>query len=180
MLENTKQSEHINIGLESDTNGASTSKTKQVRFDELISSVEIEDDTSKGTDRTTKISGTVVPSSGIDRTESSLKNNLLSKPSHTVVNKLKTSSSNRKEVKSIYKPLSTPGLGFVKPNTRSKTPPPRKTNAPELRPRTPQPRSNFGRQGYPNNYPIAWNNSQQRSYLRWEICSPFNILTKCN
>ena len=102
-----------------------------------------------------------------------MKNNLLSKPSHTVVNKLKTSSSNRKEVKSIYKPLSTPGLGFVKPNTRSKTPPSRKTNAPKPRPMTPQPRSNFGKQGYPSNYLIAWNNSQQRSYLPWEICPPF-------
>ncbi|GJS98333.1 zf-CCHC domain-containing protein, partial [Tanacetum coccineum] len=59
------------------------------------------------------------------------------------------------EVKQFYKPLSKPGVGFSKPNFRSKTPPPRKVNNNYPRSKTPQPKRNVGRQNQPHGFPIC-------------------------
>ncbi|GJZ21828.1 retrovirus-related pol polyprotein from transposon TNT 1-94 [Tanacetum coccineum] len=48
------------------------------------------------------------------------------RPKHIIVNKVKVLVASDNEVKQFYKPLSKPGVGFSKPNFRSKTPPPRK------------------------------------------------------
>ncbi|GJX90342.1 copia protein [Tanacetum coccineum] len=50
------------------------------------------------------------------------------RPKHIIVNKTKVPIASDNEVKQFYKPLSKPGVGFSKPNFRSKTPHPRRVN----------------------------------------------------
>ncbi|GKC21290.1 hypothetical protein Tco_1023440 [Tanacetum coccineum] len=72
-----------------------------------------------------------------------------------IVNNIKVPVASDNEVKQFYKPLSKPGVGFSKPNLRSKTPPPRRVinNYPRLK--TPQPKRNVGRQNQPRGFPIC-------------------------
>nr|GEZ55372.1 zf-CCHC domain-containing protein/UBN2 domain-containing protein [Tanacetum cinerariifolium] len=65
---------------------------------------------------------------------------------HIIVNKVKVHIASDNEVKQFYKPLSKPGVRFLKPNFRSKTPPPRRVNNIDLRAKTSQPKRNIGRQ----------------------------------
>ncbi|GJX52924.1 zf-CCHC domain-containing protein, partial [Tanacetum coccineum] len=64
---------------------------------------------------------------------------------HIIVNNVKVPVASDNEVKQFYKPLSKPGVGFSKPNFRSKTPPPRRVNNNYPRPKTPQQKRNVGR-----------------------------------
>nr|GEW18841.1 hypothetical protein [Tanacetum cinerariifolium] len=59
------------------------------------------------------------------------------RPKHIIVNKVKVLVASDNEVKQFYKPLSKPGVGFSKPNFRSKTPPPRRVNNNYPRAKTP-------------------------------------------
>ncbi|GKB84418.1 hypothetical protein Tco_0956690 [Tanacetum coccineum] len=52
------------------------------------------------------------------------------------------------EVKSFYKPSLKPGVGFTKPEERSKTPPPKKNDNSRPRSKTPQPGRNQDRRNY--------------------------------
>ncbi|GKD10899.1 hypothetical protein Tco_1190584, partial [Tanacetum coccineum] len=75
------------------------------------------------------------------------------RPKHIIVNKVKVPVASDNEVKQFYKPLSKPGVGFSKPNFRSKTPPPRRVNNNYSRPKTPQPKRHVGRQNQPHGFP---------------------------
>ncbi|GJT29312.1 zf-CCHC domain-containing protein, partial [Tanacetum coccineum] len=77
---------------------------------------------------------------GSEKTVSFQKSILGPRPKHIIVNKAKVPVASDNEVKQFYKPLSKPGVGFSKPNFRSKTPPPRKVNNNYSRSKTPQPR----------------------------------------
>ncbi|GJU34275.1 retrovirus-related pol polyprotein from transposon TNT 1-94, partial [Tanacetum coccineum] len=77
------------------------------------------------------------------------------RPKHIIVNKAKVPVASDNEVKQFYKPLSKPGVGFSKPNFRSKTPPPRKVNNNYPRSKTPQPRRHVGRQNQPHGFLIC-------------------------
>ncbi|GJS66326.1 retrovirus-related pol polyprotein from transposon TNT 1-94 [Tanacetum coccineum] len=77
------------------------------------------------------------------------------RPKHIIVNKVKIPVASDNEVKQFYKPLSKPGVGFLKPNFRSKTPPPRRVNNNYSRPKTPQPKRHVGRQNQPHGSPIC-------------------------
>ncbi|GJX66839.1 retrovirus-related pol polyprotein from transposon TNT 1-94, partial [Tanacetum coccineum] len=77
------------------------------------------------------------------------------RPKHIIVNKVKVPVASDNEVKQFYKPLSKPGVGFSKPNFRSKTPPPRRVNNNYSRPKTPQPKRHVGRQNQPHGFPIC-------------------------
>ncbi|GJX00063.1 retrovirus-related pol polyprotein from transposon TNT 1-94 [Tanacetum coccineum] len=77
------------------------------------------------------------------------------RPKHIIVNNVKVPIASDNEVKQFYKPLSKPGVGFSKPNFRSKTPPPRRVNNNYPRPKTPQPKRNVGRQNQPRGFPIC-------------------------
>ncbi|GKC46510.1 retrovirus-related pol polyprotein from transposon TNT 1-94, partial [Tanacetum coccineum] len=72
---------------------------------------------------------------------------------HIMVNKVKVPVASDNEVKQFYKPSLKPGVGFSKPNFRSKTPPPRRVNNNYPRPKTPQPKRNVGRQNQPHGFP---------------------------
>ncbi|GJU92837.1 retrovirus-related pol polyprotein from transposon TNT 1-94 [Tanacetum coccineum] len=75
---------------------------------------------------------------GSEKTVSFQKSILGPRPKHIIVNKAKVPVASDNEVKQFYKPLSKPGVGFSKPNFRSKTPPPRKVNNNYPRSKTPQ------------------------------------------
>ncbi|GJT31131.1 zf-CCHC domain-containing protein [Tanacetum coccineum] len=95
------------------------------------------------------------------------------RPKHIIVNNVKVPIASDNEVKQFYKPLSKPGVGFSKPNFRSKTPPPKRVTNNYYRPKTPQPKRNVGRQNQPRGFPITWNNFPRQSYMPWEMCLPF-------
>ncbi|GJX02798.1 zf-CCHC domain-containing protein [Tanacetum coccineum] len=77
------------------------------------------------------------------------------RPKHIIVNKVKILVSSENEVKQFYKPLSKPGVGFSKPNFRSKTPPPRRVNNNYSRPKTSQPKRHVGRQNQTQGFPVC-------------------------
>ncbi|GJW71873.1 retrovirus-related pol polyprotein from transposon TNT 1-94 [Tanacetum coccineum] len=92
---------------------------------------------------------------GSEKSVSSQKSILGPRPKHIIVNKVKVPIASNNEVKQFYKPLSKPGVGFSKPNFRSKTPPPRRVNNNYPRAKTPQPKRNIGRQNRPHGFPIC-------------------------
>ncbi|GJU01738.1 retrovirus-related pol polyprotein from transposon TNT 1-94 [Tanacetum coccineum] len=96
------------------------------------------------------------------------------RPKHIIVNKVKIPVASDNEVKQFYKPLSKPGVGFSKPNFRSKIPPPKRVNNNYSHLKTPQPKRHVGRQNQPNGFPITWNNFSHQSYMLWEMCLPFS------
>ncbi|GKA66879.1 retrovirus-related pol polyprotein from transposon TNT 1-94 [Tanacetum coccineum] len=92
---------------------------------------------------------------GSEKTVTSQKSILGPRPKHIIVNKVKVPVASDNEVKQFYKPLSKPGVGFSKPNFRSKTSPPRRVNNNYSRPKTPQPKRHVGRQNQPHGFPIC-------------------------
>ncbi|GJT68095.1 zf-CCHC domain-containing protein [Tanacetum coccineum] len=92
---------------------------------------------------------------GSEKTMSFQKFILGPRPKPIIVNKAKVSVTSDNEVKQFYKPLSKHRVGFLKPNFRSKTPPPRKVNNNYPRSKTPQPRRHVGRQNQPHGFPIC-------------------------
>ncbi|GJY80414.1 zf-CCHC domain-containing protein [Tanacetum coccineum] len=87
------------------------------------------------------------------------------RPKHIIVNNVKVPVASGNVVKQFYKPLSKPGVGFLKPNLRSKTPPPRRVNTKYPRDKTPQPKRNIGRENQPRGFPVTWNNFPSQSYM---------------
>ncbi|GJZ68268.1 hypothetical protein Tco_0631508 [Tanacetum coccineum] len=106
---------------------------------------------------------------GSEKSVSFQKSILGPRPKHIVVNNVRVPVASDNEVKQFYKPLSKPGVGFSKPNFRSKTPPPRRVINSYHRPRTPQPKRNNGRQNQPRGFPVTWNNFPRHGYMPWEI-----------
>ncbi|GJX55430.1 hypothetical protein Tco_0285327 [Tanacetum coccineum] len=98
-----------------------------------------------------EIMGPPVITPGSEKSVSFQKSILGPRPKHIIVNNVKVPVASDNEVKQFYKPLSKPGVGFSKPNFRSKTPPPRRVNNNYPRPKTPQPKRNVGRQK-----PTSW------------------------
>ncbi|GJS82954.1 zf-CCHC domain-containing protein [Tanacetum coccineum] len=92
---------------------------------------------------------------GSEKTVSFQKSILGPRPKPIIVNKAKVPVASDNEVKQFYKPLSKPGVGFSKPNFRSKTPPPRKVNNNYPHSKTLQPRRHIGRQNQPHGFPIC-------------------------
>ncbi|GJU98925.1 retrovirus-related pol polyprotein from transposon TNT 1-94 [Tanacetum coccineum] len=92
---------------------------------------------------------------GSEKSVSFQKSILGPRPKHIIVNKVKVPVASDNVVKQFYKPLSKPGVGFSKPNFRSKTPPPRRVNNNYPRAKTPQPKRNVGRQNQPHGFPIC-------------------------
>ncbi|GJX87447.1 retrovirus-related pol polyprotein from transposon TNT 1-94 [Tanacetum coccineum] len=92
---------------------------------------------------------------GSEKSVSFKKSILGPRPKHIIVNNIKVLVASDNEVKQFYKPLSKPGVGFSKPNFRSKTPPPRRVINNYSRPKTPQPKRNVGRQNQSRGFPIC-------------------------
>nr|GEZ57732.1 retrovirus-related Pol polyprotein from transposon TNT 1-94 [Tanacetum cinerariifolium] len=91
-----------------------------------------------------------VITSGSEKCVSFQKSILGHRPKHIIVNNVKVPDN---EVKRFYKPSLKPGVGFSKPNFRSKTPPPRRVNNNYPCPKTSQPKRNVSRQNQPHGFP---------------------------
>ncbi|GJV10907.1 copia protein [Tanacetum coccineum] len=100
-----------------------------------------------------KIMGPPAATPGSEKSVSFQKSILGHRSKHIIVNNVKVPVASDNEVKQIYMPLSKPGVGFSKPNFRSKTPPPRRVNNNYPRPKTPQPKRNVGQQNQPRGFP---------------------------
>ncbi|GJZ32413.1 retrovirus-related pol polyprotein from transposon TNT 1-94 [Tanacetum coccineum] len=107
-----------------------------------------------------EIKGLPVCSSDVKKSVSFQKSILGPRPKHIMVNNVKILVASDDEVKRFYKPSLKPGVGFSKPNFRSKNPPPRRVNNFYPRSKTPQPKRNVGRQNRPHGFPVTWNNFQ--------------------
>ncbi|GJV63069.1 hypothetical protein Tco_1473897 [Tanacetum coccineum] len=118
------------LGLGFNSLEASTSGTKETKF------VKSQNETSPGGGPLNKggphiakeapkaIMGPPVCSPGFEKSVSFQKSILGPRPKHIMVNKVKVPIASDNEVKRFYKPSLKPGVGFLKPNFRSKTPPP--------------------------------------------------------
>ncbi|GKA04090.1 hypothetical protein Tco_0676871 [Tanacetum coccineum] len=120
-----------------------------------------------------------VSTPGSEKNVSFQKSILGPRPKHIIVNNVKVPVASDNEVNQFYKPLSKPGVGFSKPNFRSKTPPPRRVNNNYPRPKTPQPKRNIGRKNQPRGFSVTWNNFQRQSYMPWKYVFHFHIPTNC-
>ncbi|GJS16806.1 copia protein [Tanacetum coccineum] len=92
---------------------------------------------------------------GSEKSVSFQKSILGPRPKHIIVRNIKVHVASDDVVKQFYKPLSKLGVGFSKPNVRSKTPPPRRINNNYPRSKTPQPKRNVGQQNQPHGFPIC-------------------------
>ncbi|GJR66011.1 hypothetical protein Tco_0012076 [Tanacetum coccineum] len=76
----------------------------------------------------------------VESKEKLIESNPNSKPKFILINNTKVPIASDDEVKRFYKPSLKPRVGFTKPTTRSKTPPPRRKENSHPRSKTPQPR----------------------------------------
>ncbi|GKC06848.1 hypothetical protein Tco_0998458 [Tanacetum coccineum] len=149
------------LGLGFNSLEASTSGTKEIKF--VKSQKEASPDggpLNKGgphiAEATPKaIMGPPVCSPGFEKSVSFQKSILGPRPQHIMVNKVKVSVASDHEINRFYKLSLKPGVGFSKPNFRSKTPPPRRVNNNCPRLKTLLPKKNVGRQNQPHGFLIC-------------------------
>ncbi|GKE73478.1 hypothetical protein Tco_1535519 [Tanacetum coccineum] len=170
MLNNQKSSS-CKIGLGFDSSKASTSGTKLMSF--VGSSAE------KATDGSTiKVHGSTLPGS-VSRTDGEkVTEHVFSPPmssrSDFVITRKKLIHNRIDESKKpSLKPSLKSGIGYVKTESRSKTPPPRRNISSQPRYNTPQPRRNSREPIHQNFYPMNWNNHQSQGFVHMGNCIPF-------
>ncbi|GJY74185.1 retrovirus-related pol polyprotein from transposon TNT 1-94, partial [Tanacetum coccineum] len=162
MLNNQKSSS-CKIGLGFDSNKASTSETKPMSF--VGSSAE------KATDGSTiKAHGSTIPGSVSRMSGEKLTEHVFSPPmssrSDFVITRKKLIHNRIDESKKpSLKPSLKSGIGYVKTESRSKTPPPRRNISSQPRYNTPQPRRNSREPIHQNFYPMNWNNQQSQGFV---------------
>ncbi|GKB15740.1 retrovirus-related pol polyprotein from transposon TNT 1-94 [Tanacetum coccineum] len=160
MLSNQKPSgEKLGLGFSSFE--ASSSGTKEIKFVKAQKKVSSDGGLiNMGGPHIVQAASKIImgPPAATPKSEKSvsLKKSFLGpRPKHIIVNNVKVPVANDNEVRQFYKPLSKLGVGFSKPNFRSKTPPPKRVNNNYPRPKTPQPKRNVGRQNQPRGFPIC-------------------------
>ncbi|GJX40104.1 hypothetical protein Tco_0255094 [Tanacetum coccineum] len=173
------------LGLRFNSFEASSSRTKEIKFVKaqkktcsdggpIIIGNPLNDPT------TPKINmGPPPVTPGSEKTVTFQKSILGPRPKHIIVKKVKVPVASDKELNNSIIPLSRPGVGFSKPNFRSKTSPPRRVNNNYSRPKTPQPKRHVGRQNQPHGFLVTWNNFPHQSYMPWEMCLLFSHPNNC-
>ncbi|GJT58425.1 retrovirus-related pol polyprotein from transposon TNT 1-94 [Tanacetum coccineum] len=146
-----------------------TSGTKPISF--VGSSAE------NTTDRTTlKVHGSTIPGSVNYTSAEKVAEHVFSPPmssrSDFVITRKKLIHNRIEESKKpSLKPSLKSGLGYVKTESRSKTPPPRRKISSQPRYNTPQPRRNSREPIHQNFYPMNWNNHQSQGFVHMGNCS---------
>ncbi|GJR16011.1 hypothetical protein Tco_0798663 [Tanacetum coccineum] len=162
MLNNQKSSS-CNIGLGFDSSKASTSGTKPISL--VGSSVE------NATDRSTiKVHGSTIPRSMSRTVAENVTEHVFSPPMSSrldfVITRKKLIHNRIDDSKKpSLKPSLKSGLGYVKTESRSKTPPPRRKISSQSRYNTPQHKTNSRELIHQNFYPMNWNNHQSQGML---------------
>nr|GEV77976.1 hypothetical protein [Tanacetum cinerariifolium] len=156
MLNNQKSlSYKIDLGF--DISKASTSETKPINF--VGPSAETARDGSTIEAHGSTISGSVDPSSSEKLAEHVFSPPMSSRLDFVITRKKLIHNKIEESKKPSLKPSLRNGLGYLKTESRSKTPPPRRNNYSRQRHNTPQPRRNSSRPIYQNHYPMNWNNN---------------------
>ncbi|GJS92125.1 retrovirus-related pol polyprotein from transposon TNT 1-94 [Tanacetum coccineum] len=168
MLNNQKPTS-CKIGLGFDSSKASTSGTKPISF--VGSSAENATDGS-----TIKVHGSTIPGSvnrtGAEKMAEHVFSPPMSSRSDFVITRKKLIHNRIEESKKpSLKPSLKSGLGYVKTESRSKTPPPRRKISSQPRYNTPQPRRNSREPIHQNFYPMNWNNHQSQGFVHMGNCS---------
>ncbi|GJT28831.1 zf-CCHC domain-containing protein [Tanacetum coccineum] len=149
------------LGLGFNSFEASSSGTKEIKFVKAQKKVSSDGGPiNMGGPQSTQVAPKIImgpppATPGSEKSVSFQKSILGPRPKHIIVNKAKVPVASDNEVKQFYKPLSKPGVGFSKPNFRSKTPPPRRVNNNYPCAKTPQPKRNVGQQNQPYGFPIC-------------------------
>ncbi|GKA56292.1 retrovirus-related pol polyprotein from transposon TNT 1-94 [Tanacetum coccineum] len=149
------------LGLGFNSFETSSSGTKEIKFVKAQKNVSSDGSpTNIGSPQSTQAAPKIImrpppATPGSEKSVSFQKSILSPRPKHIIVNKAKVPVASDNEVKQFYKPLLKPGVGFSKPNFRSKNPHPRRVNNNYPRAKTPQPKRNIGRQNQPHGFPIC-------------------------
>ncbi|GKD49425.1 zf-CCHC domain-containing protein [Tanacetum coccineum] len=154
-----------------DNSKASTSGTKIMSF--------VESSAEKATDGSTiKVHGSTMPGS-VSRTNGEIwTEHVFSPPmssrSDFVITRKKLIHNRIDESKKpSLKPSLKSGIGYVKTESRSKTPLPRRNISSQPRHNIPQPRRNTRKPIHQNFYPMNWNNLQNQGFVHMGNCIPF-------
>ncbi|GKB46591.1 hypothetical protein Tco_0897344 [Tanacetum coccineum] len=160
---NNQKSPSCKIGLGFDSDKASTSGTKTMSF--VGSSAE------KGTDGSTiKVHGSTLPGSvsrtyGEKGTEHVFSPPMSSRSDFVITRKKLIHNSIDESKKPSLKPSPKSGIGYVKTESRPKTPPPRRNISSQPRYNTPQSKRNSRQPIHQNFYPMNWNNQQNQGFV---------------
>ncbi|GJR21412.1 zf-CCHC domain-containing protein [Tanacetum coccineum] len=163
MLNNQKSSS-CKIGLGFDSSKVSTSGTKPINF--VGSSIGIALDGST-------IPGSVDPLSSKKVAEHIFSPPMSSRSDFVITRKKLIHNKIEESNKPSLKPSLKSGLSYVKIESRSKTPLPRRNNFLQPRHNTPQPRRNSREPIHQNFYPMNWNNNQSQGFVHIGNCIPF-------
>ncbi|GJT11522.1 hypothetical protein Tco_0858564 [Tanacetum coccineum] len=170
MLNNQKSSS-CKIGLGFDNSKASTSGTKPMSFVGLSAKNATDGSTIK-VHRST-IHGSVNPSGAEKVTEYVFSPPMSSRSDFVITRKKLIQNRIEESKKPSIKPSFKSGLGYVKIESRSKTPSPRRNIFSQPRYNTPQPRRNSREPIHQNFYPMNWNNNQSQGFVHMGNCIPF-------
>ncbi|GJS22381.1 hypothetical protein Tco_0451013 [Tanacetum coccineum] len=151
------------IGLGFDSSKASTSGTKPISFVGSSAGNATNGSTIKANGST--IPGSVDPPSSEKVAEHVFSPSMSSRSDFVITRKKLIHNKILESKKSSLKPSLKSDIGYVKIESRSKTPPPRRNNSSQQRYNTPQPRRNFSGPIHQNYYPMIWNNNQNQGML---------------
>nr|GEV40122.1 hypothetical protein [Tanacetum cinerariifolium] len=168
---NNQKSHSCKIGLGFDDSKASTSRTKNMSF--------VGSSSEKATDESTiKVHGSTLPRS-VSRTygekgiEYVFSPPMSSRSDFVITRKRLIHNSIDESKKPSLKPSPKSGIGYVKTESRSKTPPPRRNISSQPRYNTSQSRRNSRQLIHQNFYPMNWNNQQNQGFVHMGNCIPF-------
>ncbi|GJS85497.1 retrovirus-related pol polyprotein from transposon TNT 1-94 [Tanacetum coccineum] len=171
---NNQKSPSCKIGLGFDSNKASTSGTKTMSF--VGSSAEKTTDGSTIKGHGSTLPGSVSRKDDQKGTEHVFSPPLSSRSDFVITRKKLIHNSIDESKKPSLKPSLKSGIGYVKTESRSKTPPPRRNISSQPRYNTPQSRRNSRQPIHQNFYPMNWNNQQNHGYVHMGNCMLDNML----
>ncbi|GJR71424.1 hypothetical protein Tco_0083789 [Tanacetum coccineum] len=175
MLDNQKSSS-CKVGLGFDSNKASTSRTKPITF--VGSSVKKAMDGSTIKVHGSTLLGSVSRTNGEKLTEHVFSPPMSSRSDFVITTKKLIHNKIDASKKPSSKPSLKSGIGYVKTESRLKTPPPRINISSQPRHNTPQPRRNSREPIHQNFYPMNWNNHQSQGFVHMGNCILFQYLNQ--
>ncbi|GKE67962.1 hypothetical protein Tco_1522123, partial [Tanacetum coccineum] len=149
---NVQKSPSCKIGLGFDSSKASTSRTKPINFVGSSAGNETNGSTIMADGST--IPGSVDPSRSEKVAEHIFSPPMSSRSDFFITKKKLIHNKILESKKSSLKPSLNSSIGYVKTESRSKTPPPRRNNYSQQRYNIPQPRRNFSGAIHQNYYPM--------------------------
>ncbi|GJU99063.1 zf-CCHC domain-containing protein [Tanacetum coccineum] len=173
MLDNQKSSS-CKIGLGFDNSKASTSGTKIMSF--VRSSAENATDGSTIIGHGSTMPGSVSRNDDQKGTEHVFSPPLSSRSDFVITRKKLIHNSIDMSKKPSLKPSLKSGIGYVKTESRSKTPPPRRNISSQPRYNSPQSRRNSRQPIHQNFYPMIRNNQQNQGFVHMGNCMLKNML----